>query len=123
MRNATLHPRITFTGRRSHVCRPAFHPFDFTLTHDLPALPFPPARMKRKVQPAACATERHRVGIELGGIALLFPVQKSFDIRAFVAAGLEVQHPSGSVRIANQAVDPIATTGAARSAVPNWGHT
>src|SRR5713226_5686533 len=71
-------------------------------------LPIAPARVQRKVQPAPRAAECRRVGVELGGIALLFPVQESFDVCPLVAAGLVIHHPPGSVRIDKQAIDHIA---------------
>ena len=65
--------------------------------------------------PAARATERCSVGVELGSIALLFPVQESFDVCAFVAAGLVIHHPPGSTLVANQAIDHVAARDVARS--------
>src|SRR5258708_2633689 len=71
------------------------------------ASPIPPSCVQRKVQPAVRAAERCRVGVELGGVAFLFPVQEAFNIGSLVPAGLVVHYPPLALRIVEHAIDHI----------------
>src|ERR1043166_2465469 len=74
--------------------------------------PFPPrvaapAGVKREIETAARAAERGGIGVELGGVAGAFLVEERLDRRAFVPAGLEVDHPEPAVAAAEHSVHHV----------------
>src|SRR5262245_48279879 len=68
-----------------------------------------PAGMEREIEPAARAAERCGIRVELGGVALSFPIEERLDLGAFVPAGLEVDHPKPPVAVAEYAIHDVGS--------------
>src|ERR1051326_6222889 len=66
-----------------------------------------PAGVKREIETAARAAERGGIGVELGGVAGAFLVEERLDRRAFVPAGLEIDHPEPAVAAAEHSVHHV----------------
>src|SRR6185436_15015243 len=72
-----------------------------------PYLVAAPAAVEREIESPVRTAERRGIGIELSVIAAAFPVEERLDLGAFVAAGLEVDHPEPVVAIAEYAIHHV----------------